>query len=105
VTRLEQKRNDFVQPPSVACLVWFRALMWFGITYLTKHDGIDDEQVIVSIWDDHRPLRVGGPARCVADIVCALRQAGGSATAVPRCDGCGREFDLPDLDAEQRATA
>jgi hypothetical protein len=94
-----------VQPPSVARLVWFLALMWFGITYLTKEDGIDDEQVIVSIWDDHRPLRVGGPADCVADIVCALRHVGGSDTAMPRCDACGHEFDVPDVDAAQRATA
>ena len=80
--------------------------MWFGISYLTKEDGVDDEQVIVSIWDDdHRPLRVGGPAPSVADIVCVLRQVGGSDTAMPRCDACGREFDLPDLDAEQRAAA
>ena len=80
----------------------FRALMWFGITYLTAEDGIDDEQVIVSIWDDHRPLRISAPARSVADIVCALRQAGGSDTAMPRCDACGREFDLPDPDPERR---
>lgn len=79
--------------------------MWFGITYVTKEDGIDDEQVIVSIWDENRPLRVGGPARSVADIVCWLRQVGRSDTAMPRCDACGREFDLPDLDAEQRGMA
>ena len=85
--------------------MWFRALMWFGITYLTTEAGVDDEQVSVSVWDDHRPLRVGGPARSVADIVCALRQAGGCDTAMPRCDACGREFDVPDIDAERRAAA
>lgn len=72
--------------------------MWFGITYLDE-----SEQVIVSIWNDRRPLRVGGSARAVADIVCALRQAGGTTTALPRCDGCGEVFDVPDLDAEERA--
>lgn len=79
--------------------------MWFGITYLTKDDGVDDEQVIVSIWDHDRPLRVGGRARAVADIVCALREAGGQSTAMPRCDGCGAKFDVPDLDAETREAA
>jgi hypothetical protein len=73
--------------------------MWFGITYLDE-----SEQVIVSIWDPDRPLRVGGAARAVGDIVCALRQAGGTTTVMPRCDGCGAEFeDVPDLDAEARA--
>ena len=47
--------------------------MWFGITYLTQEDTGGEEQVIVSIWDQNRPLRVEGPARSVADIVCARR--------------------------------
>ena len=62
--------------------------MWFGITYLDE-----SEQVIVSIWGEQRPLRVGGSARAVADIICALRQAGGTTALRPRCDGCGIEFD------------
>ena len=74
--------------------------MWFGITYLDESD-----QVIVSIWDGDRPLRVSGPARAVGDIVCALRQAGGTTTALPRCDGCGEGFDVPDFDADERAAA
>lgn len=78
--------------------------MWFGITYLDD-DEDDDPQVIVSIWDGERPLRVGGAARSVADIVCALREAGGVTTTLPRCDGCGHEFDVPDLDADQREAA
>jgi hypothetical protein len=79
--------------------------MWFGITYLTKDDTDDEEQVIVSIWDETRPLRVGGPGCSVADMVCALRQAGGSTTSMPRCDACGARFDLPDFDSERRAAA
>ena len=79
--------------------------MWFGITYLTKDDTGDAEEVIVSIWDGTRPLRVGGPARSVADMVCALRQAGGRTTAMPRCNACGCELDLPDLDRDGRTAA
>ena len=79
--------------------------MWFGITYLTKDDTGDEEQVLVSIWDHERPLRVAGSARSVADIVCALREAGGSTTAMPRCDACGHELDVPDLDADERSAA
>ena len=76
--------------------------MWFAITYLTKDDTEGEEQVIVSVWDHARPLRVAGSARSVADMVCALRQAGGTKTAMPRCDTCGRELDVPDLDADAR---
>jgi hypothetical protein len=79
--------------------------MWFGITYLTRDDTGGEEQVIVSIWDHGRPLRVGGPANSVADILCALREAGGSTTSMPRCDACNHELDLPNLDAERRVTA
>ncbi len=79
--------------------------MWFGITYLPRDDTHREEQVIVSIWDENRPFRVHGCARSVADIVCALRQTGGSTTTVPRCDACGSEFDLPGLDAEGRPAA
>ena len=76
--------------------------MWFGITYLHEDDQAEGGSVIASIWDEHRPLRVGGAARSVADIVCALREAGGAATAMPRCDACGLAFDVPDLDAAAR---
>jgi hypothetical protein len=79
--------------------------MWFGIAYLTRDDTGGEEEVIVSIWDHDRPLRVGGSARSVADIVCALREAGGRTTSMPRCDACERELDVPDLDAERRAAA
>jgi hypothetical protein len=79
--------------------------MWFGITYLTKEDTGGEEQVIVSVWASDGPYRVEGSARSVGDIVCALRQAGGSTTAMPRCDACGHELDLPDLDAGARAAA
>ena len=79
--------------------------MWFGITYLKGADGVGEEQVIVSIWDRDRPLRVAGQARSVADIICALREAGASSAATPRCDNCRAEFDVPDLDAETRAAA
>lgn len=78
--------------------------MWFGITYLTEdEDGVDEDQVIVCAWDADRPLRVGGAARAVADIMCALREAGGTATALPRCDACGTDLGMPDLDAAERA--
>ena len=76
--------------------------MWFGITYLP---GDEDHEVIVSVWDDARPLRIGGSARSVADIVCSLREAGGTQTSLPRCDRCGTGLDVPDLDAEARAAA
>ena len=67
--------------------------MWFGIAYLDE-----SEQVIVSIWDERRPLRVGGSARAVGDIICALREAGGTTTVMPRCDGCGGVFhEVPPL--------
>ena len=80
--------------------------MWFGITYLTNDESDDgEEQVIVSVWAQDAPFRVGGSARSVADIVCALREAGGSTTAMPRCDACGRELDLPDLDDDERVAA
>ena len=79
--------------------------MWLGITYLTRDDTGGEEQVIVSIWDHARPLRVAGSASWVADIVCALREAGGSTTTMPRCDACDRELDLPDLDAQTRVAA
>src|SRR3954447_2120854 len=79
--------------------------MWFGITYLGEDDVAGEEQVIVSVWDGDRPLRVGGQARSVADIVCALREAGGTSTAMPRCDACGAAFDVPDLDADSREAA
>jgi len=79
--------------------------MWFGITYLTDEDTGDGEQVIVSVWDGTRPFRVGGAARSVADIICALRQAAAGSTAMPRCDGCGDRLDLPDLDAVRPAAA
>ena len=79
--------------------------MWFGITYLTHEDTGGEEQVIVSIWDRDRPLRVGGPARAAADIVCMLREAGGTATTLPRCDACACELDVPDFDAATRGAA
>ena len=79
--------------------------MWFGITYETPEEADDEGQVIVAVWDVDRPLRVGGSARAVADIVCALRQAGGTRTALPRCDSCGHALDLPDLDSDSRAAA
>jgi hypothetical protein len=79
--------------------------MWLGITYLTSDDTGGEEQVLVSIWDHARPLRVAGSARSVADIVCALREAGGDTTTMPRCDACERELDLPDLDAQTRVAA
>jgi hypothetical protein len=77
--------------------------MWFGITYRPGDE--DDPQVIVSVWDERRPFRVGGAARSVADIVCSLRQVGGTSSALPRCDHCGTEFGVPDLDAEKREAA
>lgn len=77
--------------------------MWFGIKYLDKSDGVEEEHVIVSIWDDERPLRVGGRAEQVADIVCALREVGGDTTAMPRCDACHADLGAPDLDSEMRA--
>jgi hypothetical protein len=77
--------------------------MWFGITYLTEEDGAEEPKVVVSVWADDRPLRVGGAARAVADIVCALREAGGTTTALPRCDACRRQLGVPDLDASRRA--
>lgn len=74
--------------------------MWLGITHLTPgDDDVADEQVIVSIWADDRPYRVGGPARSVADIACALRETAGRSAAMPRCDDCGAAIDVPDLDA------
>jgi hypothetical protein len=79
--------------------------MWFGITYLTEGETNAEEQVIVSIWDGTRPLRIGGPALSVTDIVCALREAGGGTTSMPRCEACGAQFDLPDLDSERRPAA
>jgi hypothetical protein len=77
--------------------------MWFGITYLTRDDTGGEEQVIVSAWAHDGPFRVGGAARSVADIVCALREAGGTGMAMRRCDGCGHELDLPDLDDTEDA--
>ena len=79
--------------------------MWFGITYLTKDDTDGEGEVIVSAWAQDGPFRVSGSARSVADIICALRAAGGTRTAMPRCDACGHEFDVPDLDADEEVAA
>jgi hypothetical protein len=75
--------------------------MWLGLLHLSagESDACDgDDTILLLAWEAgrKRPFTVGGPITAVPDLARLLRQAAEQAPLLPpRCDACGKPFDLP----------
>ena len=78
--------------------------MWFGVTHLRADEAPEaqTEMALVAVYrpDGSRVMRIGAPLSAVTDLIRMIRGAGHDAPrGRPRCEHCGSDFEIPDLDA------